>query len=129
MEQLDYKPHEALRAAMRANNLNAPSLAKRLNVTTTYIYQLSKGDREITGEMAIKLDNELGVPFEQLSPELAALLNKASEIRKSRNKRIAKSLALVAPNNDERQETADERTKPAKTATTQDQTGESHAAQ
>lgn len=129
MQQLDYKPHEALRAAMRANNLNAPSLAKRLNVTTTYIYQLSKGDREITGEMAIRLDNELGVPFEQLSPELAALLNKASDIRKSRNKRIAQSITSVAPNDDERTQKADKRTKPAKTETTQAPTGESHAAQ
>ena len=59
-----------LKAYREAKQLSQQEVADKLGVSRQMVGFLENGEREFTPEMAVKIEKELGIPREEILPEL-----------------------------------------------------------
>ena len=63
-------PKTILREYRKARNLKADDLAAKLGISASLLRSMENGDRETTGEMAVRIEKKIGIDRVKLRPDL-----------------------------------------------------------
>ena len=63
-------PKPALRRYRAENQLTAQAVAKRLDIAPSTLRSFENGSRELSGEMAVRIEKRLGINREKLRADL-----------------------------------------------------------